>query len=260
MIDLFKMLGRPALEQSLLGCPQCHILQQSCSLVCSRPENVMFTPIVYALSTALILPAAPPTVVVRPGGTVVVFPGPYAPYYYPRYAYPVNGTVYVDPSANPYGTPMLTVLGNGSAPTTVPARTLIFAPTPIPQPAVLNPVFPFSPPAIPSLQATQPAAPAYTQVDVATATQQLNSPRERERLEAVVALGRSQSPKATETLQQVLAADPSPRVREAAARGLGVIGSQSSLKALQVAAQADEDKDVRRSAQFAAETIRITQK
>jgi HEAT repeat protein len=45
-------------------------------------------------------------------------------------------------------------------------------------------------------------------------------------------------------------------VREAAARGLGLIGSSSALSALQYAAQSDDDPEVRRSASFAAEVIR----
>jgi HEAT repeat protein len=45
-------------------------------------------------------------------------------------------------------------------------------------------------------------------------------------------------------------------VREAAARALGLIALPGSLEALQHAAQADEDRDVRRSAAFAADVIR----
>ena len=54
----------------------------------------------------------------------------------------------------------------------------------------------------------------------------------------------------------MLAADRSAAVREAAARGLGLIGSSDALPALQRAAQADDNRDVRHSAQFAAEGIR----
>jgi HEAT repeat protein len=45
-------------------------------------------------------------------------------------------------------------------------------------------------------------------------------------------------------------------VRDAAARALGLIGSPASLDALQRAAGGDADRDVRRSASFAAEIIR----
>jgi HEAT repeat protein len=44
-------------------------------------------------------------------------------------------------------------------------------------------------------------------------------------------------------------------VRESAARALGLIASTKGLPALQRAAQVDEDRDVRRSAQFAIEVI-----
>ena len=47
----------------------------------------------------------------------------------------------------------------------------------------------------------------------------------------------------------------SPPVREAAARALGLIGSPRALTALRYAAQADSDRDVRRSAQFSVEVI-----
>jgi len=54
----------------------------------------------------------------------------------------------------------------------------------------------------------------------------------------------------------MLASDRSPAVRDSAARALGLIGSRASLAALDRAAQSDDDRDVRRSAQFAAEVIR----
>jgi HEAT repeat protein len=44
-------------------------------------------------------------------------------------------------------------------------------------------------------------------------------------------------------------------VREAAARALGLIGSARALPALQHAAQADNDRDVRNSARFAVDVI-----
>jgi hypothetical protein len=86
--------------------------------------------------------------------------------------------------------------------------------------------------------------------------QLLSSPKERDRMEAAIALGRGKVEKAIDPLQHLLASDTSARVREAAARALGLIGSPSSLKALANAAQGDDDRDVRHSAQFAAESIR----
>ena len=57
-------------------------------------------------------------------------------------------------------------------------------------------------------------------------------------------------------IARALREDGSPVVREAAARALGLIALPASLSALQNAAQADEDRDVRRSAAFAADVIR----
>ena len=61
--------------------------------------------------------------------------------------------------------------------------------------------------------------------------------------------------RAIDPLAATLSGDVSPTVRESAARGLGLIASPSALPALQRAAQADGDRDVRRSAQFAADVI-----
>jgi HEAT repeat protein len=69
-------------------------------------------------------------------------------------------------------------------------------------------------------------------------------------------LGRSKDRRAVEPLKRALSDDRSPAVREAAARGLGLIGAPAALSALQNAAQGDDDRDVRRSASFAAEVIR----
>jgi HEAT repeat protein len=84
----------------------------------------------------------------------------------------------------------------------------------------------------------------------------LGSTDERARADAMVELGRLRANQAVEPLKQALATDRSPMVREAAARGLGLIGAPSSLTALQTAAQADDDRDVRASARFAADVIR----
>jgi HEAT repeat protein len=72
-----------------------------------------------------------------------------------------------------------------------------------------------------------------------------------------VQLGRLRDVRAVEPLTRTLQSDGSPAVREAAARGLGLIADASALKALQYAAQADPDREVRHSAQFAAEVIRV---
>jgi HEAT repeat protein len=70
-------------------------------------------------------------------------------------------------------------------------------------------------------------------------------------------LGRLRAGRAVEALTHALEQDSSPAVREAAARALGLIAAPSSLAALQRAAGADEDRDVRHSASFAAEVIRV---
>jgi HEAT repeat protein len=70
-----------------------------------------------------------------------------------------------------------------------------------------------------------------------------------------VQLGRLRATQAVEPITRLLSSDRSPVVREAAARGLGLIGSPASLPALQQAAQADQDREVRASARFAVDVI-----
>lgn len=86
--------------------------------------------------------------------------------------------------------------------------------------------------------------------------QMLRSPEEAARRDAAMELGRMKAERALDPLTATLAGDQSPVVREAAARGLGLIGAPRSLTALIRAAQADADRDVRHSAQFAVEIIR----
>ena len=86
--------------------------------------------------------------------------------------------------------------------------------------------------------------------------QQLFDQEERVRSDAAMELGRMRADRAVEPLCTLVTTDRSPLVREAAARALGLIGSTRGLAALQQAAQADNDRDVRRSAQFSAEVIR----
>jgi hypothetical protein len=86
--------------------------------------------------------------------------------------------------------------------------------------------------------------------------QQLSAQDDRTRGDAAIELGRMKAQQAIDALCAMLSKDHSPVVRETAARALGLIGSPRSLSALQNAAQADGDRDVRRSAQFSAEVIR----
>ena len=84
----------------------------------------------------------------------------------------------------------------------------------------------------------------------------LRSSDDNVRRDSVAELGRSKSLQAVQPLTATLAGDQSPVVREAAARSLAMIGSPQSLIALQHAAQADPDRDVRHSAMFAVDIIR----
>jgi len=101
-----------------------------------------------------------------------------------------------------------------------------------------------------------PAVAVGGQGDINLALQQLRNGDDRTRADAAVRLGRLHADLAVGAIVKALNSDSSPKVREAAARGLGLIGSPSSLAALQYAAQADDDSEVRHSAGFAAETIR----
>ncbi len=102
----------------------------------------------------------------------------------------------------------------------------------------------------------QAVAVGSSSADISAALQQLRSADEQARADAAVRLGRLRAEQAIGPIVKALNSDSSPKVREAAARGLGLIGSSRSLSALQYAAQADDDREVRHSASFAAETIR----
>ncbi len=96
------------------------------------------------------------------------------------------------------------------------------------------------------------------QAQIEQALSRLNDPDERVRVEAITQLGRLHAVRAIATLSGSLANDRSPAVREASARALGMIGTPNSLPALQQAAQADDNRLVRQSAQVAADTIRAS--
>ena len=186
------------------------------------------------------------------------FGGPcYRPYYRPYWGY--GGWGYYRPYA--YIAPPPVVIGGppvvvqqpvvvqpGYAPSTPPPAQ---APAPLPAPA------PNATVAAPSTPEVMPTA-ALTNggSEIETALEQLRSGNEATRADAAVRLGRLKIERAVGPLVKALNSDKSPMVREAAARGLGLIGSPSALSALQYAAQADEDREVRHSASFAAECIR----
>jgi hypothetical protein len=160
------------------------------------------------------------------------------------------------------------------------APVVVQQPTVVQQPVVVQPAYTPSsapPPAAPPSQAPAPLpmptpttttdASAMPEVlptravgngsmDMSTALQQLRYGDEQARADAAVVLGRMRAAQAIGPIVKALNSDSSPKVREAAARGLGLIGSPTALSALQYAAQADDDREVRHSASFAAETIR----
>jgi hypothetical protein len=138
---------------------------------------------------------------------------------------------------------------------------------PAPKPTPQKPATPsggpeLPPPPVPantplSVRASEPPVlTASVQNDLNHYLQRLNDSSAQVRSETALTLGRSKTLQAVIPLQKLLAYDQSPVVREAAARALGLIGSPDSLKALQTAAQADDDTEVRHSARFAAESIR----
>jgi len=159
--------------------------------------------------------------------------GGYGPYYYNPYPYYYYRpySVYVPPPAIIVQSP--------------PALQS----APVVQPSYSSPVESVPPPL--SVQQT-----GLRQDPVEQQLQLLNGPEDRARADAAVQLGRLKATRAVQPLTQMLNGDRSATVREAAARALGLIEAPSSLPALQHAAQADDDRDVRHSAQFAAESIR----
>jgi hypothetical protein len=150
-------------------------------------------------------------------------------------------------------------------------RPVLVAPTPVvvQQPAVVIP------PAAPVVQPAPVVKPAPQYVPSATTTstfqtanlqktgeveqllQLLNDPDDKLRAEAVIQLGRLKADRAVDPLAATLASDRSPAVRDSAARALGLIGAPRALTALIHAGNADPDNDVRRSAQFAVEIIKL---
>jgi HEAT repeats len=164
---------------------------------------------------------------VRIGGPVYYRPWGY---YYPYYPY---GAVYVAPPVVVESAPVVVQ----QAPAVQAVNPA--APSPLPSSAILRSA---------QIQSTG-------QHDIAGYLQQLRDPDERVRSDSVLQLGRLKIVAAVDPVAATLAGDRSPIVREAAARALGLIGSPKALPALQHAALADPDRDVRHSAQFAVDII-----
>ncbi|MBX9677987.1 MAG: HEAT repeat domain-containing protein [Gemmataceae bacterium] len=184
--------------------------------------------------------------------------GHHGPYYHPYPYYYRPYAMYAPPPAVIYEAP--------------PA--VVVRPSAVVVPSYSSPVSPEPPtyqgPVVTPLQSNAPAPnvvqagveqPAPTRlVSAETWLQHLGNPDEKARMDAVMELGRMRAERAVEPLTATLAGDRSPAVRDAAARALGLIGSPRSLTALTHAAQADADRDVRRSAQFAAEVIQANRR
>jgi hypothetical protein len=140
-----------------------------------------------------------------------------------------------------------------------PPPPVIVQPVPVVREVpVPQPVYPTSASAAPSapVAATPAVMPVdHRPADVQWHLQRLSDRDERVRAESAMQLGRLRAAQAVDPLAATVAGDPSPVAREAAARGLGLIGSTRALPALRHAAQADPDRDVRHSAAFAVEVI-----
>lgn len=111
------------------------------------------------------------------------------------------------------------------------------------------------PPSAPAVRQAYAAQVVDAQAEISRNLSLLSDPSENTRAESVLQLGRLRAEQAVDPLAATLAGDRSPLVREAAARALGLIGSPRALPALQRAAQADADRDVRHSSQFALDVI-----
>jgi hypothetical protein len=132
-----------------------------------------------------------------------------------------------------------------------------------PAPVVVPPVYPPPVGVQPTYAAPEPVplpvpravAPDDRQADIDRRIQHLSNPDAGVRADVAIELGRMKAEKAVDALTTTLSGDTSPAVREASARALGLIGSARALPALQRAAQADADREVRNSARFAADVI-----
>jgi len=181
------------------------------------------------------------------GLPIYVGPGPYyygSPYYYPpnyvvpapQVAYPPSPSTVVAPSSP---------APNEAIPTP-PAKSETAAP--ISQMAGAAP--------LPSVTNTIAVSNHQPSPQVDALLQQLSQTNDAARRDAALQLGRMKASSAVNALANILTKDTSPIAREGSARALGLIASPASLNVLIYAAQADEDREVRRSAQFAVEVIR----
>ncbi len=180
------------------------------------------------------------------GVPLYVGPGPYyygSPYYYaPTYVVPAPQVIYQTPPATVAYPPAQAPAPSEAIPTP-PARS----PAPTNQTAAPAPL-----PSVTNVMAVNNQATPQVEALV----QQLAQASETGRRDVALQLGRLKAQSAVNPLATILAKDNSPIAREGAARALGLIASPASLNALIYAAQADDDREVRHSAQFAVEVIR----
>jgi hypothetical protein len=166
-----------------------------------------------------------------------------APYYYPPpIVYAPPPIVYAPPPVV-YAQPPVVVRQPSYPAQYAPAPAVV----PVPPAPIASPA-----PVVPVRNETTASAPS--QLDGLLA--RLRDPSETVRRDAAMDLGRMKAQQAIDPLLGMLSKDMSPIARDGAARALGLIGASRSLSSLIYAAQADTDRDVRHSAQFAIEIIR----
>jgi HEAT repeat protein len=119
----------------------------------------------------------------------------------------------------------------------------------------MQPVYQAAPSSVPTPAIVRTQGQELSQAGIDQYMRQLRDPDEQVRADTVVQLGHLKALASVDPLAATLAGDRSPMVREAAARALGLIGSPKALPALQRAASADPDRDVRHSAQFAIDIV-----
>jgi hypothetical protein len=189
---------------------------------------------------------------VRIGIGVPLYVGP-GPYYY-GYGYP-----YYYPPAVVVPAPQVVyqtapVAAAPQVVTQTPPPAVAVAPAPAQSEALPAPraiAVPASTPLANVITVSNQASP-----EIDALVRQLSQASETARRDAALQLGRLKANSAVDALANLLAKDSSPLARDGAARALGLIASPASLKALIYAAQADDDREVRHSAQFAVEVIR----
>jgi hypothetical protein len=166
--------------------------------------------------------------------------GYYHPWHYPPPVIIRPAPVYLAPVYAP--APVVV-----AQPAAAPATQSGYEPTPPPPPPENAPR---------TLPAPTPIARASTVSDLGA----LNDASAEVRAEAIAQAGKGRDRQAVAPITRALREDPSPPVRESAARALGLIALPASLNALQHAAQVDPDRDVRKTASFAADVIRANMK